>query len=71
MKAAKIGTNQAGKRFAIVPQSGFFAVYTECQNYAAHIRGGIAKTWRFCEKGLTIEAAEALFARKVAGKARP
>ena len=71
MKATKIATNKAGKRFAIVPQSGFFAVYAECFNYAGHCKGGFAVTWRYCEKGLTLEAAEALLARKAAGKQRP
>jgi hypothetical protein len=71
MKALRIGTNKAECRFAIVPTEGSFAVYREAQNYAAHVRGGIAKTWRYVEKGLTLEAAEALFERKIAGKQKP
>ena len=71
MKAVKIGTNKAECRFAIVATEGAFAVYRECCNYAAHVRGGIAKSWRYVEKGMTIEAAEALFARKIAGKQKP
>lgn len=71
MKAIKIGTNKAGCRFAIVQSGDTFAVYRECQNYAAHVRGGIAKTWRYVERGLALAAAEALFARKVEGKQKP
>ncbi len=71
MKALKIATNQAGCRFAIVPHGETFGVWRECHNYAAHMRGGIAKTWRYVEKGLALEAAEALFDRKIAGKQRP
>lgn len=71
MKAAKIEQNKAGRRYAIVrAANGTFGVYAECRNYAAHVVGGIATTWRYCEKGLTEAAAQALFARKIAGKQR-
>lgn len=71
MKALKIEANKAGKRYALVPvPGGTFTVYAECKNYASHVRGGIATEWRYCEKGLTREAADALFARKIAGKQR-
>lgn len=71
MKALKIETNKAGKRFALVADGATFAVYAECFNYAGHCKGGFAVTWRYCEKGLTREAAEALLARKAAGKQKP
>ena len=70
MKAIRIDSNKAGKRYALVPNNGTFGVYAECSNYAAHVVGGIAKTWRYCEKGLTREAADALLARKLNGKQR-
>jgi hypothetical protein len=35
------------------------------------LRGGIARSWRYCKLGLSLEDAEALFARKIAGKQRP
>ena len=71
MQALKIGTNKAGCRFAIVPNCEKFSVYRECQNYAAHIKGGIAKTWRYVEQGMSLDAAQALFNRKIAGKQKP
>lgn len=71
MKALKIETNKAGKRFALVPADTTFGVYAECFNYAGHCKGGFSVTWRYCEKGLTREAAEALLARKAAGKQKP
>ena len=71
MKAIKIVTNQAGKRFALVAADTAFGVYAECFNYAGHCKGGYAVSWRYCEKGLTREAADALLARKAAGKQRP
>lgn len=71
MKAVKIAANKSGIRYAIVADGrGTFGVYKECQNYAAHVRGGIANTWRYVERNLTREAADALFSRKIAGKAR-
>lgn len=71
MKALKIEANKGGKRYAIVAHpAGGFAVYAECSNYAGHVRGGIAKTWRVCEKGIELEAAEALFTRKLKGKSK-
>ncbi len=71
MKAIKIVTNRAGKRFALVSVDTAFGVYAECFNYASHCKGGYSVTWRYCEKGLTREAADALLARKAAGKQRP
>lgn len=71
MKALKIETNKAGKRFALVANGETFGVYAECFNYAGHCKGGFAVTWRYCEKGLTREAAETLLARKAAGKRKP
>ena len=71
MKALKIETNKAGKRYALVPKAdGTFTVYAECRNYDGKIRGGIATAWRYCQKGLTLEGADQLFARKIAGGAR-
>ena len=71
MKALRMESNKSGKRYAIVAvPGGTFTVYAECKNHAAHCRGGIATSWRYCDKGLTRDAADALFARKIAGKQR-
>lgn len=75
MKATKIEANQVGKRYALVPEAGAFSaprpdafsVWAECTNYSS---GRYVKQWRYCERGLTREEADALFARKVAGKSR-
>ena len=71
MKAIKIEANKAGKRFALVELDTTFGVYAECFNYAGHVRGGLAVSWRYIKKGLTREAAEALLARRVAGNQKP
>ena len=70
MKTYKIGTNQAGCRYAIVERPEGFAVYRECANYAAHVRGAIAYTWRYVQKGITLEEARALFDRAIAGRVK-
>ena len=70
MKALKIEANQSGKRYALVPLRGNFSVWAECRNYDGGVHGGIRTSWRYCERDMSREAAEALFARKVAGKAR-
>jgi hypothetical protein len=57
-------TNSRGIRYALTTNGSTFAVYKLCENYAAHVRGGIAKTWRYVEKNMTREAAEQLFARR-------
>jgi hypothetical protein len=68
MKAIKIETNKAGKRFALVANGSTFGVYSECHNYASHCKGGFSVTWRYVNKGMERAAAEALIARKAAGK---
>jgi hypothetical protein len=71
MKAMKIDENKAGCRFAIVCADAGFKVYRECCNYASHVRGGIAKTWRLVETCASLESAEMLFQRKISGKQKP
>lgn len=73
MQAVHIGTNKAGCKFAVMRTRSDdygYGVWRECENYAAHVRGGIAKTWRYCEKEMTLEAARELFERKVNGYQR-
>ena len=68
-KALKISANKAGKRYALVPWKNAFSVWTEKKNYCAHVRGGIAVSWAYCQLGMTLEEAETLFAKKLSGKA--
>lgn len=71
MKALKIAENKAGCRFAIVTANGSFKVYRECCNYAGHVRGGIAKTWRVVESFTVFEDADFVFHKKILGKQKP
>ena len=64
MKAIAVKTNSKGIRYALVTDGATFSVYVERENYCRHVRGGIAKSWRYVERGMTREAAEALFKRR-------
>lgn len=64
MKAIAVKPNSKGIRYALVTDGVTFSVYVERENYCRHARGGIAKSWRYVERGMTREAAEALFNRR-------
>lgn len=64
MKAIEVKTNSKGTRYALATDGATFSVYVERENYCRHARGGIAKSWRYVERGMTREAAEALFNRR-------
>ena len=64
MKAIAVKTNSKGIRYALVTDGATFSVYVERENYCRHVRGGIAKSWRYVERGMSREAAEALFKRR-------
>lgn len=64
LKAIEVKTNSKGVRYALVTNGDTFSVYVERENYCRHVRGGIAKTWRYVERGMTRETAETLFNRR-------
>lgn len=54
---------------ADVSQEGYadrndYMVFKLCENYAGHVRGGIAKTWRYIERDLSLEECKALLSKK-------
>ena len=69
-------TNSKGVTFALVSEGDVFFVYKLCSNYASHVRGGIARTWRAVSKNrkdssqaglrMTRDEAEAIFKKRVA-----
>ena len=74
-----IETGSNGRKYALAHRTDGFSVYVLCENYAGHVRGGIARTWRVaCYKDkarrgkmvtkLTKEDALAYF-NKLTGKA--
>lgn len=58
--------NKSGTVFAIVKGESF-EVWKLCGNYSGQVHGGLQRTWRYVEKGLTEAAARDLFARRIAG----
>lgn len=69
----KAVTNSKGIKFAPakadIRQAGYsdrkdYAVYKLCANYAGHVRGGIAYTWRLVAKDLSLEECKALLAKR-------
>jgi hypothetical protein len=63
-KALMTRTNAKGVQYALVQDGETFGVYKLCANYSRHIKGGIAKSWRYVEKNLSRESALALFDRR-------
>ena len=71
-RAIKHGIDGKGDKLALVDNDdGSFMVMAKRGNYAAHVRGGMAWTWRALAKSrtsldyyLTREDAEALFKRR-------
>jgi len=66
MKAIKAATNKRGIKYALIADGETFGVCKLCENYAPHCKGGMSKTWRYVEKGMTLEAATVLFNRRAA-----
>jgi hypothetical protein len=71
MKAIQIKVNKNGVKYGLFSDLNFlsvddciYAVYVVCENYNRHAKGGIAKTWRYVERNLSLEAAQKLFDRR-------
>lgn len=63
-KTVEKKASKRGIEYALVTDGATFEVWKLCENYARHVRGGIAKTWRYVEKGMTEDAARRLFQRR-------
>lgn len=65
MQALEIKTNSKGVKYALCTANyNVFAVYKQCENYSRTAKKGIALTWRYVKKDLTLEQAMALFATR-------
>jgi len=64
MKTLKVKTNKNNVQYALTQIGDLYAVYKLCENYCRNAKGGISKTWRYVEKGLTLDNAEILFNRR-------
>jgi hypothetical protein len=61
MKAINTKTNSKGIQYALVVDNDKYGVYKLCENYARHIKGGIAKSWRYIQKNMSFDDANKLF----------
>ena len=57
-------TNSKGIKYALCSDGDSYSVYKLCENYCRHSKGGIRRTWRYIEKGMTLEAAKMLYERR-------
>lgn len=65
MQAIDVKTNSKGVKYALCTANyNVFSVYKQCENYSRTAKGGIALTWRYVKKDLTLEQAMALFATR-------
>lgn len=64
MKTLKIKTNKNNVQYALVQNNESYAVLKLCENYCRYAKNGISKTWRYVQKGLTLDNAEILFNRR-------
>lgn len=58
--------NSKGTIFALVTGPDGFEVWKLAENYAAHCKGGVARSWRYIQKGLTEATARAMFDKRTA-----
>lgn len=56
--------NSKGINYCLISGPKGFEVWKLCENYNRHAKGGIIKTWRYVERGMTREDAEKLFNRR-------
>lgn len=64
-KAIAKQANAKGVMFALVQGDESFEVWVLRENYNRECKGGMKKTWRYVAQGLTRDAAEKLFTRRI------
>ncbi len=64
IKALSVKTNSRGITYCLRSCGDEFEVWKLCENYCRLTKGGIRKTWRYVEKGMTLESAQKLFERR-------
>lgn len=63
-KAIERKANSKDVIFALVTDGVTFEVWVLRENYSRECKGGVKKTWRYVEMGMSEENARALFARR-------
>ena len=60
----EVKTNSRGIKYCLASFGSEFEVWKLCENYCRHTKGGIRKTWRFVERGMSLDGAQRLFKRR-------
>lgn len=70
--AIKRGENQAGTRYALTRNdtTNTYEVWIRKANYNGRVRGGIEYSWRYVQLGMDLPEAEALYDKRLQGKAK-
>lgn len=63
-KLIETKVNKRGVKYALSTDGKTFGVYKLCENYAAHCKGGMSYTWRYIQRGMSRDDAQALFNRR-------
>lgn len=63
-----VATNARGVRYALKREGETWGVWKLCSNYASHVRGGISKSWRYVQRGMSRADAVVLFNRRTGEK---
>lgn len=48
--------------------TGTYLIFKLCENYDGQVRGGTRATWRYTDKGLTLDEAKAALEKRVGRK---
>lgn len=63
------GKNKKGFIYALLHMNtGLWEVWALCENYNGKVKGGIRKTWRYCDKGMSESDARHLYSKKLNGR---
>jgi hypothetical protein len=68
----KRGDNTVGTRYALVHNqtTDTYEVWVRKANYNGRVRGGIEYSWRYVQLDMDQPTAEALYAKRLAGKTK-
>ncbi|HGM5909779.1 TPA: hypothetical protein ACXI1U_002028 [Serratia marcescens] len=57
--------NSKGVKYCWIKDGDTHEVWKLCENYNRHVRGGISKSWRYIQIGMTENEAKKLYKRRI------
>ena len=64
MKTLEIKVNKNNIKSALIQEGDKFGVWVLKGNYCRHAKGGIAYSWKYVERNMTLDDAQTLFKRR-------